>query len=202
MKLLTIYSFIVWLLWNSEIWFLVYLEFVGFCQCQLLSFLHAGKVDLVAIVMDIYGLLFLIVWCGVFGKKEIVDVLKTVSILCLISSYYFLEPYWTGYQCGENNPFLQFWILLDLCNFCIWSVHHCILPVYLGVFFFISINLYYLSIIIIIIIIIVGGLSSRPPIRYCPLWKWRWALVLNDLFNLTSRRDASHSCLISLWPKA
>ena len=24
----------------------------------------------------------------------------------------------------------------------------------------------------------VGGLSSRLPIRYCPLWKWRWALVL------------------------
>ena len=112
MKLLTIYSFIVWLLSSSEIWFLVYLEFVGLCQCQLLSFLHASKVDLVTIVMDKYGLLFLIVWCGVFGRKEIVGVLKTVSILCLISSYYFLEPYWTGYQCGENNPFIQFWIYL------------------------------------------------------------------------------------------
>ena len=109
---MTIYSFIVWLLWSSEIWFLVYLEFVRLCQCQLLSFLHASKVDLVTIVMDKYGLLFLIVWCGVFGRKEIVGVLKTVSILCLMSSYYFLEPYWIGYQCGENNPFIQFWIYL------------------------------------------------------------------------------------------
>ena len=74
--------------------------------------MHASKVDLVAIVMDKYGLLFPIVWCGVFGRKEIVGVLKTVSILCLMSSYYFLEPYWIGYQCGENNPFIQFWIYL------------------------------------------------------------------------------------------
>ena len=44
-----------------EIWFLVYSEFVGLCQCLSLSFLLAGKVDLVTIVMDIYGLLFLIV---------------------------------------------------------------------------------------------------------------------------------------------
>ena len=47
----------------------------------------------------------------------------------------------------------------------------------------------------------VWGLSSRPSIRYCPLWKWRWALVLKELFNSTSKRDASHSCFISLWPK-
>ena len=37
------------------IWFLVYLEFVGLCQCLLLSSLLAGKVNLVAIVMEIYG---------------------------------------------------------------------------------------------------------------------------------------------------
>ena len=45
-----------------------------------------------------------------------------------------------------------------------------------------------------------GGLSSWPPIKYFPLWKWRWTLVLKDFLNPTSGRDASHSCLISLWP--
>ena len=85
---------------------MVYLEFVGLCQSLLLRFLLAGRVDLVAVVMDINGSLFLIVWCGVFGRKEIVGDLTIVSILCLISSYYFLEPYWTGCQCRETNPFL------------------------------------------------------------------------------------------------
>ena len=111
-KLLTIYYFIVQLLWGCGIWFLVYLEFVGLCQHLLLSFLLADKVDLVAIVIDIYGLLFHIVWCGAFGRKEIVGVLKTVSVLCLISSFYFSEPYWTGSHCVETNFFLQFWIYL------------------------------------------------------------------------------------------
>ena len=46
----------------------------------------------------------------------------------------------------------------------------------------------------------VGGLSPWPPIRCFPLWKWRWTLVLKDLLNPISGRDASHSCLISLWP--
>ena len=142
MKLLTIYSFIVRLLWSYGIWFFVYLEFVGLCQCLLLSFLLAGKVDLVAIVMDIYGLFFLIVWCGVFGRKEIVGVLKTMIVLCLISSFYFLEPW---FMCGETNPFLQFWIYLiyvifefdmyaSVYSLCTWVS-----------LFFISINLYYLS---------------------------------------------------------
>ena len=54
-KVLTIYSFIARLLWSCGIWFLVYLEFVGLCQCLLLSFLLAGKVVLVAIAMGIYG---------------------------------------------------------------------------------------------------------------------------------------------------
>ena len=78
----------------------------------VLSFLLASKVDLVAIVMEIYELLFLIVWCGVFGRKEIVSILKTTSFLCLISSFYFSEPYWTGSKCGETNLFLQVWIYL------------------------------------------------------------------------------------------
>ena len=52
-----------------------------------------------------------------------------------------------------------------------------------------------------IINLFVGGLSSWSPIRYCLLQKWRWALILKILLNPTSGRDASHSFLISLWPK-
>ena len=145
MKLLTIYSFIVQLLWSCGTWFLVYLEFVGLCQCLLLSFLLAGKVDLVTIVMEIYGWLFLIVWCGVFGRKEIVGVLKTMSVLCLISSFYFSEPYWTGFQCGETNIFLQFWIYLIYVIF-VFDMYTPIYSLCTGVsLFLISINLYYLS---------------------------------------------------------
>ena len=82
--------------------------------------------------------------CGVFGRKEIVGVLKTVSILCLISSYYFLEPYWIGYQCGENNPFIQFWIYLIYVIF-VFDLYTTIYSLCTWVSFLISINLYYLS---------------------------------------------------------
>ena len=114
---MTIYAFIARLLWSCGIWFLVYLEFVGLCQCLLLGYLLAGKVDLVAIVMEIYGRLFLIVWCGVFGRREIVGALKTMSVPCLISNFYSSEPYWTGSLCGETNLFLLFWIYLIFVMF-------------------------------------------------------------------------------------
>ena len=39
------------------------------------------------------------------------DVLKTLSALCLISSFFFSKPYLTGCLCGETNLFL-FWIFL------------------------------------------------------------------------------------------
>ena len=42
-------------------------------------------------LIDSFTLCF--VWFGVFGRKEIVGVLKTMSVLCLISSFYFLELY-------------------------------------------------------------------------------------------------------------
>ena len=117
MKVLTIYSFIARLLWSCGIWFLVYLEFVRSCQCLLLGFLLAGKVVLVAIVMEIFGRPFLFVWCGVFGMREIIGVLKTLSVPCLISSFYFSEPCWTGSRCGETNLFLLFWIYLTFVMF-------------------------------------------------------------------------------------
>ena len=118
MKVLTIFSFIDWLLRSYGIWFLVYLELVGSCLCLLLGSLLASKVVLVAIVMEIFGRSFLFVWCGVFGRREIVDVLKTLSVPCLISSFYFSEPYLTGSLCGETNLFL-FWIYLTFVIFVI-----------------------------------------------------------------------------------
>ena len=76
----------------------------------------ASKVVLVAIIMEIFGRSFHFVWCGVFGRREIVDVLKKLSVPCLISSYYFSEPYLTGSLCGETNIFL-FWIYLTFVIF-------------------------------------------------------------------------------------
>ena len=130
MKVLTIFSFLAWLLRSYGIWFLVYLELVGSCLCLLLGSLLASKVVLVAIVMEIFGRSFLFVWCGVFGRREIVDVLKTLSVLCLISSFFFSEPYLTGSLCGETSLFLFLIYLtfvifvLDLCSpvyfLCTW----------------------------------------------------------------------------------
>ena len=124
-KVLTIFSFIARLLRSYGICFLVYLELVGTCLCLLLGSLVAGKVVLVTIVMEIFGRSFLFVWCGVFGRREIVDVLKTLSILCLISSFFFSEPYLTGSLCGETNLFL-FWIYLTF----VFSVLDLFTPVY------------------------------------------------------------------------
>ena len=117
MKVLTIFSFIDWLLRSYGIWFLVYLELVGSCLCLLLGSLLASKVVLVAIVMEIFGRSFLFVWCGVFGRREIVGVLKTLSVPCLISSFFFSEPYLIGSLCGETNLFLLFWIYLTFVIF-------------------------------------------------------------------------------------
>ena len=108
MKVLNIFSFIARLLQSYGIWFSVYLELVGSCHCLLLGSLFAGKAVLVAIVMEIFGRSFLFVWCGVFGRREIVDVLKTLSALCLISSFFFSEPYLTSSLRGETSLFL-FW---------------------------------------------------------------------------------------------
>ena len=130
-----------------ELWDIVFGLF-GVCWVMpmfVLSFLLAGKVDLVAIVMEIYELLFLIVWCGVFGRKEIVSVLKTTGFLCLISSFYFSKPYWTGSKCGETNLFLQVWIYLIHVIF-VFDMYTPIYPLCTWVsLFFITINLYYLS---------------------------------------------------------
>ena len=53
-------------------------------------------------------------WC--IWRREIVDVLKTLSVLCLISSFFCSEPYLTGSLCGETNLFL-FWIYLTFVIF-------------------------------------------------------------------------------------
>ena len=81
---LTIFSFIARLLWSCGIWCLVYLEFIGYAfVCRWTMCL---LVDLVSIVMEIYGWLFLIVCCGASGWREIVGALKTSSAPCLTSA--------------------------------------------------------------------------------------------------------------------
>ena len=98
------------------IWFLVYLECVESCLCLLLGSLLAGKVALVTTAMELFGRSFLFVWCGVFGRRGIVDALKTLSMLCLTSSFFLSEPYLTGSLCGETILFL-FWIYLTFVIF-------------------------------------------------------------------------------------
>ena len=117
MNLLTIFSFIAWLPWSCGIWCLVYLEFIGLCLCLLLGYLLAGKVNLVTIIMEIFGWLFLIVCCGAFGRREIVGALKTSNAPCLTSSSYFSELYWTSSLCGGTILFLLFWIYLIFVMF-------------------------------------------------------------------------------------
>ena len=124
MKLLTIFSFIARLLWSCGIWCLVFWEFIGLCQCLSLGYLLVGNVNLVTIVMEIYGWLFLIVWCGAFGRREIVGVLKTLSVPCLTSNFYFSELYWT-----------LFWIYLIFVMF-VLDLFTLVYPLCTWVFFF------------------------------------------------------------------
>ena len=116
MKVLTIFSFIARLLRRYGIWCLVYLELVGSCHCLLLGSLLAGKVTLVASAMELFGRLFLLAWCGASGRRGIIDALKTLSVLCPTSSFFFSEPYLTGSLCGETILFL-FWIYLTFVIF-------------------------------------------------------------------------------------
>ena len=116
MKVLTIFSFIARLLRSYGIWFLVYLELVGPCLCLLLGSLLAGKVALVATAMELFGRSFLFVWCGVFGRRGIVDALKTLCVLCPTSSFFLSKPYLTSSLCGETILSL-FWIYLTFVIF-------------------------------------------------------------------------------------
>ena len=122
MKVLNIFSFIARLLQSYGIWFSVYLELVGSCHCLLLGSLLASKVALVATAMELFGRPFLFVWCGVFGRRGIVDALKTLSVLCLTSSFFSSEPYLNGSLC-ETILFL-FWIYLTFVIFVLDLLPH------------------------------------------------------------------------------
>ena len=68
-----------------------------------------------------------------------------MSVLCLITSFYFLEPYWTVSQCGETSLFLQFWIYLIYVIF-VFDMYTLVFSLCTWVsLFLISINLYNLS---------------------------------------------------------
>ena len=144
--MLTIYSFIAQLLRSYGIWFLVYLEFVGSCQCLLLGFLLSGK--------------------GRFGRHCNGDIWKVVP-LCLMWCIWkerncrcfeyiersmpdlkllFFQTLLDWFSVWRNQPFSSILDLLDFCNVRFWFVHPCILLVYLGAsLFLVSMNLYYLS---------------------------------------------------------
>ena len=66
--------------------------------------------------MELFGRLFLLAWCGVFGRRGIIDALKTLSVLCPTSSFFLSKPYLTGSLCGETILFL-FWIYLTFVIF-------------------------------------------------------------------------------------
>ena len=53
----------------------------------------------------------------VVGRREIVGALKTLSVPCLTSSFYFSELYWTGSLCGGTILILLFWIYLIFVMF-------------------------------------------------------------------------------------
>ena len=46
-----------------------------------------------------------LMWC-IWKERGIIDVLKTLSVLCPTSSFSFSEPYLTGSLCGETILFL------------------------------------------------------------------------------------------------
>ena len=114
--MLTTFSFIARLLRSNGIWCLVYLELVGSCLRRLLVSLLASKVTLIASAMELFGRLFLLAWCGASGRRGIIDALKTLSVLCPTSSFFFSEPYLNGSLCGESILFLL-WIYLTFVIF-------------------------------------------------------------------------------------
>ena len=109
------------------IWCLVYLGLVGSCLRQWWNSLLAGKVILVVFVMELFGRLFLLAWCGASGRRGIIDALKTLSVLSPTSSFSFSEPYLNGSRFGETIRFLfLFWIYLTFVIF----VFDLFIPVY------------------------------------------------------------------------
>ena len=88
---LTIYFFIVLWFRIYGLWFWAFLEFLGLCRTLFWGCYGVGKAALVVIEMVIFGPSFLIAYCGVFGGREIVDVLKILRNLFLTSSFSFLE---------------------------------------------------------------------------------------------------------------
>ena len=77
----------------SDLWSMVlgFLEFLGLCHAQFWGYYGVGKAALVVIEMVVFGPSFLIAYCGVFGGRGIVDVLKILRDLFRTSSFSFLE---------------------------------------------------------------------------------------------------------------
>ena len=129
MKLLTIYSFIVWLLWSCGIWFLVYLEFVvELLACWQGRFGCNRNGDIWMVVP------YCLMWC--IWKERNSRCFEDNERSMLDLKFLFFRTLLDWFSVWRNQHFSSILDLLDLCNFCIWFVHPCILLVYLGVSFF------------------------------------------------------------------
>ena len=67
------------------------MEFLGLCRAQFWGYYGVGKAALVVIEIVVSGPSLLIAYCGVFGGRGIVDVLKILRDLFRTSSFSFLE---------------------------------------------------------------------------------------------------------------
>ena len=72
----------------SDLWSM---EFLGLCRALFWGCYGVGKAALVIIEMVVFGPSFFIAYCGVFGGRGIVDVLKILRDLFRTSSLSFLE---------------------------------------------------------------------------------------------------------------
>ena len=143
-KLLTIFSFIVRLLWIYGLWILVYLEYVWVmpkfviellaCWQGLFGCHHNGYIRIIVP--------HCLMWC-IWKERNsrcCEDSERSMPDLKL----FFFRTLLDWLSMWRNQSFSSILDLLDLWIFCIWYVHPCILLVNLGVSFLISINLYYL----------------------------------------------------------
>ena len=94
------------------------MELLGLCCTLFWSCYGVGKAASVVIERVIFGPSFLIAYCGVFGGREMVDVLKILRSIPDLKLLFFrtLRDWLFALQ---NQSFPSFIDSLDSCNFCI-----------------------------------------------------------------------------------
>ena len=125
--MLTIYSFIAQLLRSYGIWFLVYLEFVGSCQCLLLGFLLSGKGrfgrhcngDIWKVVPPCGETnLFLLFWIYLTFVMFVFDLFTPVYSLCIWVplSFWYQWIFITYQKKNKGQINLVWWLSTPLTN--------------------------------------------------------------------------------------